>query len=108
MAALTNKEIEQLMQRFNNLREEAREIYQQLMEAGAWPLDDDQLDGVAGGKTPIVNLDDDDLLPASSELLGPDGKPTDYQYQSFPGGGNPPQFNIPSGGPRETDNMRWV
>ena len=107
MAALTNKEIEQLMQRFNKLREEAREIYQQLMEAGAWPLDDDELDGVAGGKTPIVNLDDDDLIPASGELLGPDGKPTTYQSGQV-GGGNWPPIPDLNGTIRETDCRGFV
>ena len=49
MATLTNQEIEQLKQQFKEKQEEVRELYDKLIEAGAWPLDDDELDGVAGG-----------------------------------------------------------
>lgn len=30
-------------------QKEIKELYNKLVEAGAWPLDDDSLDGVAGG-----------------------------------------------------------
>ena len=49
MATLTNQEIEQLKQQLKEKQEEAKAIYDQLVEAGAVPLPDDFLDSVAGG-----------------------------------------------------------
>ena len=49
MATLTAEEIEQLKQQLKEKQEEAKAIYDQLIEAGAVPLPDDFLDGVAGG-----------------------------------------------------------
>ena len=49
MASLTNKEIERLKQLLEEKQKEVKELYDKLMEAGAWPLDDDALDVVAGG-----------------------------------------------------------
>lgn len=47
---MTNQEIEQLKQQLKEKNKEIRAIYDKLVEAGAWPLDDDALDGVAGGR----------------------------------------------------------
>ena len=49
MATLTNQEIEQLQQQLKEKTEEIRVIYDKLVEAGAWPLDEDDLDQAAGG-----------------------------------------------------------
>ena len=46
---LTEQEIEQLWQQIKEKVQEARDIYNQLMDAGAFPLDDDELDQVSGG-----------------------------------------------------------
>ena len=50
MASLTNQEIERLKQLLEEKQKEVKELYDKLMEAGAWPLDDDALDVVAGGR----------------------------------------------------------
>ena len=49
MAALTKAEIEQLKKKLEEKQKEIKEICDQLIEAGAWPIDDDLLDTVAGG-----------------------------------------------------------
>ena len=46
---LTEQEIEQLWQQITEKIQEARDIYNQLMDAGAFPLDEDDLDQVSGG-----------------------------------------------------------
>ena len=50
MASLTNQEIERLKQLLEEKQKEVKVLYDKLMEAGAWPLDDDALDVVAGGR----------------------------------------------------------
>ena len=58
MTTLTDQQIEQKKQLLEEKMKEAKAIYDELMEAGAIPMDDDELDGVAGGRTPIeVYLD---------------------------------------------------
>lgn len=49
MVTLTNEQIEAKRQRLQQLAEEAKKIQVELAEAGAWPLDDDDLGHVAGG-----------------------------------------------------------
>ena len=49
MATLTNEQIEQKKQQLKQLAAEAKQLKDELMEAGAWPLDDDDLDQAAGG-----------------------------------------------------------
>ena len=49
MAALTKQEIEELKKQLEEKQKEIKEICDQLIEAGAWPIDDDILDTVAGG-----------------------------------------------------------
>ena len=54
MAILTQEEIEQKKELIKEKLDEMRAIYAELSDAGAYPLDypldDDELDGVAGGK----------------------------------------------------------
>ena len=49
MATLTNEQIEQKKQQLKQLAEEAKQLKDELVEAGAWPMDEDDLDKVAGG-----------------------------------------------------------
>ena len=49
MANLTTEQIEQKKQQLKQLSEEMNAIIKELQEAGAWPLDDDDLDQAAGG-----------------------------------------------------------
>ncbi len=49
MATLTNEQIEQKKQQLKQLAEEAQQLKNELVEAGAWPLDEDDLDQATGG-----------------------------------------------------------
>ena len=49
MATLTAEQIEQKKQQLKQLAEEAQQLKNELVEAGAWPLDEDDLDQAAGG-----------------------------------------------------------
>ena len=49
MATLTNEQIEAKKQQLKQLAEQAKKLKDELVEAGAWPLDEDELDDVAGG-----------------------------------------------------------
>lgn len=49
MATLTAEQIEQKMQLLKQLTEEAKQLKDELAEAGALPLDDDALEQAAGG-----------------------------------------------------------
>jgi hypothetical protein len=49
MATLTNEQIEAKKLQLKQLAEEAEKLKNELVEAGAWPLDEDDLDNVAGG-----------------------------------------------------------
>ena len=49
MATLTNEQIEQKKQQLKQLSEEKNAIVKELQEAGAWPLDEADLDQAAGG-----------------------------------------------------------
>ena len=49
MATLTQEEIERKKRLLKEKMDEMHAIHVELMEAGAYPLDDDELDGVAGG-----------------------------------------------------------
>ena len=51
MAALTNEQIKQKKQQLAGIMKEAKALQEELMEAGAIPIDDDELDGVAGGRS---------------------------------------------------------
>ena len=43
------QQIEQKKAQLKQLAEEAKQLKNELVEAGAWPLDEDSLDNVAGG-----------------------------------------------------------
>ena len=49
MATLTAEQIEQKQQQLKQLAEEMKALKDELVEAGAWPMDEDELDKVAGG-----------------------------------------------------------
>ena len=49
MATLSNRQIEQKKQQLKQLAEEMKQLKDELVEAGAWPLEDDDLDQAAGG-----------------------------------------------------------
>ena len=54
MATLTAEQIEQKTQQLKQLAAEAKQLKDELVEAGAWPLDEDDLDEAAGGlRAPI-------------------------------------------------------
>ena len=49
MATLTNEQIEQKKQQLKQLAGEVKQLMTELVEAGAWPFSDDDLDKAAGG-----------------------------------------------------------
>ena len=49
MATLTAEQIEQKKQQLKQLTEQAKSLHDELVDAGALPLDDDHLDQVSGG-----------------------------------------------------------
>ena len=49
MATLTNEQIVEKKQQLKQLMEQANAIIAELTEAGAWPLNEDDLEDVAGG-----------------------------------------------------------
>ena len=49
MATLTAEQIEAKKQQLKQLAEQAKKLKDELVEAGAWPLDEDDLDLAAGG-----------------------------------------------------------
>ena len=49
MATLTNEQIEQKKQQLKQLAAEAKQLKDELVEAGAWPLDEEDLDQATGG-----------------------------------------------------------
>ena len=54
MATMTAEQIEQKKQQLKQLAAEAKQLKDELVEAGAWPLDEDDLDEAAGGlRAPI-------------------------------------------------------
>ena len=52
MENLTAEQIEQKKQQLKQLSEEMNALVKELQEAGAWPLDVNDLDQVAGGSLP--------------------------------------------------------
>ena len=49
MATLTNEQIEAKKQQLKQLAEEAKKLKDELVEAGVWSLEEDELNDVAGG-----------------------------------------------------------
>lgn len=54
MATLTNAQIEQKKQQLKQLADKAQQLKNELVEAGAWPLNEDDLDKVAGGASSLT------------------------------------------------------
>ena len=54
MENLTKEQIEQKKEHLEKLLQEANALKNELVAAGAWPLGDDDLDGVAGGVGPLI------------------------------------------------------
>ena len=50
MTTFSNEQIEAKMQQLKQLTAEAEQLKNELKEAGAWPLDDETLDDVSGGR----------------------------------------------------------
>ena len=67
MATLTNEQIEQKKQQLQQLSEQAKAIVDELTEAGAWPMSEDDLDNVAGGFgvfcSPLSRMDAGPIIP---------------------------------------------
>ena len=65
---MTNEQIEQKKQQLKQLAEEVKALKDELVEAGAWPMDEDELDKVAGGlisdqfPTPHIIYHNPDLI----------------------------------------------
>ena len=55
MATLTNEQIEQKKQLLAEKMKEAKAIYDELVEAGAIELSDDDLDGASGGAMSFIH-----------------------------------------------------
>ena len=54
MATLTNEQIEQKKQQLKQLAADVKALKDELVEVGAWPLDEADLDQAAGGvRAPI-------------------------------------------------------
>ena len=49
MATLTAEQIEQKKEQLKQLAEEVKQLKDELVEAGAFPMDEDDLDQAAGG-----------------------------------------------------------
>ena len=54
MATLTNEQIEQKKLQLKQLADKAQQLKNELVEAGAWPLNEDDLDKATGG-TPRID-----------------------------------------------------
>ena len=54
MTTMTNEQIEQKKQQLKQLAEEVKQLKDELVEAGAWPLSEDDLDNVAGGASSLT------------------------------------------------------
>ena len=54
MAKLTNEQIEQKKLQLKELVAKAQQLKNELVEAGAWPLNEDDLDNVAGGASSLT------------------------------------------------------
>ena len=55
MATLTNEQIEQKKQLLAEKMKEAKAIYDELVDAGAIELSDDDLDGASGGAMSFIH-----------------------------------------------------
>ena len=72
MAKLTNEQIEQKKLQLKQLAEEAKQLKDELVEAGAWPLNEHDLDNVAGGGYYLNDRPVDPKKPKLHPYDGPD------------------------------------
>ena len=78
MATLTNEQIEQKKQQLKQLSDEMNAIVKELQEAGAWPLDEEDLDKAAGGVPNISDLNPLNRTPIT------ESNPVEDRYHSDP------------------------
>ena len=76
MATLTNQQIEQKKQQLKQLTDEAKQLKDELVEAGAWPLSDDELDQASGGAQTVT-------LPGTSRKITLDSPEAREMYKRF-------------------------
>ena len=74
---MTAEQIEQKKQQLKQLSEEKNAIIKELQEAGAWPLDEDDLDNAAGGVPNISHLNPLNRTPIT------ESNPVEDLYHSF-------------------------
>ena len=78
MANLTAEQIEQKKQQLKQLSDEMNALVKELQEAGAWPLDEDDLDNAAGGVPNISHLNPLNRTPIT------ESNPVEDLYHSDP------------------------
>ena len=78
MATLTAEQIEQKKQQLKQLSDEMNALVKELQEAGAWPLDEDDLDNAAGGVPNISHLNPLNRTPIT------ESNPVEDLYHSDP------------------------
>ena len=78
MATLTTEQIEQKKQHLKQLSDEMNALVKELQEAGAWPLDEDDLDNAAGGVPNISHLNPLNRTPIT------ESNPVEDLYHSDP------------------------
>jgi hypothetical protein len=78
MATLTAEQIEQKKQQLKQLSDEMNAIIKELQEAGAWPLDEADLDNAAGGVPNISHLNPLNRTPIT------ESNPVEDLYHSDP------------------------
>ena len=78
MATLTKEQIEQKKQQLKQLSDEMNALVKELQEAGAWPLDEDDLDNAAGGVPNISHLNPLNRTPIT------ESNPVEDLYHSDP------------------------
>ena len=76
MATMTNEQIEQKQQQLKQLAEEVKQLKDELVEAGAWPLDEDELDQATGGAQTVI-------LPGTSRKITLDSPEAWAMYKRF-------------------------
>ena len=74
---MTNEQIEQKKQQLKQLAEEVKALKDELVEAGAWPLDEADLDKAAGGYPYINHLNPLNRTPIT------ESNPVEDRYHSF-------------------------
>ena len=78
MVTMTTEQIEQKKQQLKQLAEEMKALKDELVEAGAWPLDEEDLDKAAGGVPNISDLNPLNRTPIT------ESNPVEDRYHSDP------------------------